>query len=49
MIQGPTIDGVELTQSLIHQATEFPNPNVAVLGGANLDEGTEFMSVTPVS
>ena len=47
-VKGPTEDGVELTQPLIHQATQHPHKGIPVLGGANLDEGTEFMSATPV-
>ena len=47
-VQAPTVDGVELTQPLIHQSTQHPNKDVPVLAGANLDEGTEFMGDTPV-
>lgn len=47
-VQAPAVDGVELSQPLIHQSVQHPNKDVSVLGGANLDEGTEFMGATPV-
>merc|ERR1712048_672284 len=45
----PTEDGVELKQSLAELLQEpgALSPGVAVLGGSNLDEGTEFMDLTP--
>lgn len=43
----PTIDGVELTDALAHQARVSVPKGVALLGGSNLDEGTEFMDLTP--
>lgn len=45
----PTEDGVELSQSLadaVKDVNSLPR-NVAVLGGSNLDEGTQFMYLTP--
>jgi len=43
----PTVDGVELSVPL-QEIARGPLPaGVDVLGGSNLDEGTEFMSVTP--
>ena len=46
--QAPTVDGVELTQKLVHQSTQHPDPDIPVLAGANLDEGTEFMAEASV-
>jgi hypothetical protein len=45
----PTVDGVELKAPLSQVARENPLPKgVDVLGGSNLDEGTEFMTECPV-
>lgn len=43
----PTEDGVELSESLQSRARTSIPPNVNILGGSNLDEGTEFMYLTP--
>eukprot|EP00040_Diaphanoeca_grandis_P038637 m.256942 g.256942 ORF g.256942 m.256942 type:complete len:658 (-) comp34847_c0_seq1:163-2136(-) len=42
----PTVDGIELTAPL-SQLVRSVDIEVDVLGGANLDEGTEFMSLSP--
>ena len=43
----PTEDGVELTAPLQELVRSSVPPGTELLGGANLDEGTEFMSSTP--
>ena len=44
----PTVDGVELPSDLASLARAAALPEgMEVLGGSNLDEGTEFMSLTP--
>jgi len=40
----PTEDGVELDSTLAHRMRVAVPKGVALLGGSNLDEGTEFMS-----
>jgi carboxylesterase type B len=42
-----TVDGVELTKPLQELARGPMPPSVSVLAGSNLDEGTEFMQLTP--
>lgn len=43
----PTEDGVELTAPLQQKVRKEVPANVNLLGGSNLDEGTEFMDYTP--
>ena len=43
----PTVDGVELSAPLAVLARTSIPADVNVLGGSNLDEGTEFIAATP--
>ena len=43
----PAVDGVELKAPLAEVVRGTPPKGVSVLGGSNMDEGTEFMSLCP--
>ena len=43
----PTVDGVELKVPLSELVRGDPPKGIAMLGGSNMDEGTEFMSLCP--
>lgn len=45
----PVVDGVELAEPIISlsKRSDALAPGVALLGGSNMDEGTEFMGETP--